>query len=63
MLCIGLLIRYLISWRRFRRRNVAGLQLFPSYLVAVIIQLLERLCSLIGFILIVLGALTIFIRL
>jgi hypothetical protein len=28
---IGLLLRYLISRRRFNRRGVAGLQLFSSY--------------------------------
>jgi len=51
----GLLIRFLIGRRRFKRRNVAGLQVFPGYLAALIITTLELLANLLGFILILAG--------
>ncbi|TKC04249.1 molybdenum ABC transporter permease [Pedobacter frigoris] len=63
MFCIGLLIRYLIDKRKFRRRNIAGMQVFSSYLNAVVFQLFERIFNLLGLLLIVLGVVTILMRL
>ncbi|MFA6151991.1 MAG: hypothetical protein WC716_11765 [Chitinophagaceae bacterium] len=38
---IGLLIRFIIGYRRFNRRGVAGLQQFDSYWKAILITTLE----------------------
>jgi len=43
LLALGLFIRYHIGKRRFNRRNIAGMQVFPSYRSAVWVTLAERL--------------------
>lgn len=63
LISIGLLIRYLIGRRKFNRRNVAGIEVFSSYLTAVAIQFLERLFNLFGFLLVAFGIITILMRL
>ena len=59
----GLLIRYLIGWLRFSRRNAAGVQVFRSYFIAVRLSLLDGLGRLVASILIVLAIITILMRL
>ncbi|UOE48766.1 hypothetical protein MTO98_30670 [Mucilaginibacter sp. SMC90] len=48
LIVTGLLIRCLIGRRRFYRRNVAGLQQFPSYRRAICTTILETLLSVIA---------------
>jgi hypothetical protein len=48
LIAISLLIRCLIGRRRFYRRNVAGLQQFPSYRRAICTTILETLLSMIA---------------
>jgi hypothetical protein len=48
LLAIGLLIRYYIGKRRFNRRDIAGLQQFPTYGRAVFTTLWETLFLIIG---------------
>ena len=31
LIIVGLIVRYVIGWRRFNRRGITGLQLFSSY--------------------------------
>ncbi|OCX54228.1 hypothetical protein BEL04_08190 [Mucilaginibacter sp. PPCGB 2223] len=52
LLVSGLSLRYWIGRRRFNRRNFAGLQVYRSYLVAVLVQLLESLLNIAGMLLI-----------
>lgn len=63
LISIGLLIRFLIGRRRFRRRNIAGIEVFSNYLTAVAIRFLERLFNLFGFMLVAFGIITILMRL
>lgn len=63
LISIGLLMRFLIGRRKFNRRNVAGIEVFSSYLTAVTIRLFERLFNLFGLLLIVFGAITVLMRL
>lgn len=60
ILSIGLLIRFWVGKRRFNRKNLPGLQVFPSYLSSQIIPFFEWFCNLIGLLLISLGAITLF---
>lgn len=55
LIALGLLIRYHIGKRRFKRRNLAGLQGYSSYLASQLILLLEKTFNLLGLLLIVLG--------
>ncbi|WP_413671001.1 hypothetical protein ACEN9X_14350 [Mucilaginibacter sp. Mucisp86] len=48
LIVTGLLIRCLIGRRRFYRRNVAGLQQFPSFRRAICTTILETLFSMIA---------------
>lgn len=59
LLSAGLLIRFLIGGRRFKRRNLAGLQVFSSYAASQIIPFIEWVLNLIGLLLIVFGIVTI----
>jgi hypothetical protein len=53
LLLVGILIRYQIGKRRFKRTNVAGLQLFPNYGTALLTRFFERLINFIGLLMIV----------
>lgn len=55
ILVAGLLIRYQIGRRRFNRRSVTGVQLYSSYLKAVLIMTLETLFNWLGALCIVIG--------
>ncbi|EDM37019.1 hypothetical protein PBAL39_04453 [Pedobacter sp. BAL39] len=63
LISIGLVIRFWVGRRRFRRRNIAGIEVFSSYLTAVAIRFLERFFNLFGFLLIVFGVITVLMRL
>ncbi|HEY8931432.1 MAG TPA: hypothetical protein VIM55_19670 [Mucilaginibacter sp.] len=52
LLTIGLTLRYLIGRRRFNRRNFAGLQVYRSYFIAVLVQLAESLLNITGLLMI-----------
>lgn len=56
LFCIGLLLRFVIGRRRFNRKNLAGLQVFPSYFASKVIQAMESIINLLGLILIFTGA-------
>ena len=56
-LLLGILIRYSIGRRRFKRRNVAGLQQFRSYESAILIRLFEKISGLIAWMMIAGGLL------
>lgn len=57
LLVTGLLVRTLISRRRFNRRGIAGLQLFSSYTKWLITTRLESLFNFIAFLFIIAGIL------
>jgi len=48
LLAIGLELRYIICKRRFNRRGIAGLQLFKSYGVALIVMFIEKLVNIVA---------------
>lgn len=58
-LIIGVFIRYQIGKRRFNRRNIAGLQIYISYLKGLIIATIETLLNFFGMLCIVLGLIAI----
>jgi hypothetical protein len=60
-LLIGACIRYQIGKRRFNRRNIAGLQIYTSYLKGLIIATIEKLLNFFGMLCIVLGLIAIII--
>jgi hypothetical protein len=55
ILLMGLALRYLVGQRRFKRRNVAGLQRFRSFAQAIFITALEWLVNAAGLVMIVAG--------
>jgi hypothetical protein len=55
LLFIGILIRYLIGKRRFKRRTIGGMQLFKRYSMSLIIPVIEGLGIIISFIMILSG--------
>lgn len=52
---IGILMRYYVAKKRFKRRAITGMQLFGSYEKAVAITVFERFLKLVGTLLILLG--------
>ncbi len=62
LLVAGLFIRYQIGRRKFNRKNFAGLQLYRSYFMGLVISVLEYLFKLIGLLLIVAGAIDVLIN-
>lgn len=60
-LLIGVFIRYQIGKSRFNRRNIAGLQIYTSYLKGLIIATIEKLLNFFGMLCIVLGLIAIII--
>jgi len=60
-LLIGVFVRYQIGKRRFNRRNIAGLQIFSSYIKGLIISAIETLINFFGILCIVLGLIAIII--
>ena len=60
-LLIGVFIRYQIGKRRFNRRNIAGLQIYTSYLKGQITATIETLLNLLGILFIVLGSIALII--
>jgi hypothetical protein len=61
LLLAGASIRYKIGKRRFNRRNLAGLEWFPSYRRAVLTRLVEGLFSLFAKLMILAGLLLLLI--
>ncbi|ETZ19126.1 hypothetical protein [Pedobacter sp. V48] len=59
LLFAGLLIRFWIGRRRFKRKNFAGLNVFSSYLSSQVIPLFEWFLNLIGMLMIVYGVVAI----
>lgn len=57
LLLSGLLTRFIIAQRRFRRRGIGGLQHFNSYISALVVMTLEWLFNLLGLLCILLGLL------
>ncbi len=57
LLITGIVIRFIVGRRRFKRRGIGGLQHFNSYLVALILMTIEWLFNFIGMIAILLGIL------
>lgn len=55
---IGIGLIYWISRRKFYRRNVAGLEGFSSFEASVLVRLVERLGKWIGYLLILIGLLS-----
>jgi len=55
LLFVGLLLRFLIGRRRFRRRNHAGVEVFSSYMASQIILLFEGVFNLLGLFMIICG--------
>ncbi|GAA0536944.1 hypothetical protein [Chitinophaga japonensis] len=53
----GLLIRFIIGYRRFNRRGIAGLQHFSSYPVALLVLFIEWIFNLLGLLAILAGTL------
>lgn len=53
ILFIGIIIKMIISRRRFNRRGIAGLQLFSSYTQWLITTRLESLFNFIAYLLII----------
>ncbi|SDL84760.1 hypothetical protein SAMN04488084_102656 [Pedobacter antarcticus] len=60
-LLIGVFIRYQIGKHRFNRRNIAGLQIYTSYLKGLITTTIETLLNLLGIFFIVLGLIALII--
>lgn len=58
MVVIGLAIRYVISRRRFYRRGIGGLQHFRSYERGVFITFMEWIFSLLSFLILLGGIVT-----
>jgi hypothetical protein len=48
LITLGLSLRYHIGKRRFKRRNIAGLQGFSSYSRALLIAFLEKIGNCVG---------------
>lgn len=55
LLIAGLIIRFIVGRRRFKRRGVGGLQHFNSYLLALIVMSIEWLFNLAGLAAIIIG--------
>ncbi len=55
LLFIGLLLRYWIGKRRFKRRSIAGLQQFRNYHQALLVSLVEKVLNILGTVLILAG--------
>ncbi|SDE65264.1 hypothetical protein SAMN05216464_108101 [Mucilaginibacter pineti] len=62
LLAIGLLIRYIVGYLRFNRRNLAGLQIYSSYFKGIICKSLEALINICGLLMVVAGAILILIK-
>lgn len=56
LLLFGLLIRYLIGKRRFKRRTIGGMQVFKSYNKSLLVPIVEGLLIIISFLMILSGA-------
>ena len=41
ILWTSIIIRFVIGWRRFKRRGVGGLQHYPNYVTAIVTQFIE----------------------
>ena len=61
-LFVGIFIRYQIGKRRFKRRNIAGLQIYPNYLMGLVITAIETMINLLGMFSIVFGLIAIIIE-
>jgi len=57
LLIIGIIIRYLIGKRRFKRRTIGGTQVFKNYNHSLIIPILELLLMLFSVLFILIGML------
>ena len=55
LLIAGLFIRYQIGRRRFNRRSIAGVQIYSSYIKAILITIIETLLNIVGALFIVAG--------
>ncbi|MCX2681007.1 molybdenum ABC transporter permease [Galbibacter sp. EGI 63066] len=55
LLAIGIVIRYIISRRKFNRRNPAGLEQFTSFERSIGVRIIELIFSLTGAIFILTG--------
>ncbi len=60
-LLIGVFIRYQIGKRRFDRRNIAGLQIYSSYLKGLITTVIETLLNLLAIVFVIFGLIAIII--
>ncbi|WP_346238984.1 hypothetical protein ABDK00_009655 [Niabella insulamsoli] len=59
-LVLGLLLIYWINRRKFYRRNTSGLEVFSSFEKSLSFRFLERIGKWIGYVLVILGILSIF---
>jgi hypothetical protein len=55
LLLLGVIINYQIGRRRFYRRNAAGVQQFKSYRHSLLSRGLERILSILAYILMIAG--------
>jgi len=55
VLVLGLIIRYLIAERQFKRRNVAGLQQFSSFSQGLFTTAIEWIMKVMALLMIILG--------
>jgi hypothetical protein len=51
----GLIIRFKVGQRRFRRRNMIGMQIFSSYAQGIVTRCIEGLAAFMGRIFILIG--------
>ena len=63
LLIAGLFIRYQIGRRRFNRRSITGVQIYSSYIKAILTTIIETLLNIVGALFIVVGIINVIIHL
>ncbi len=63
LLIAGLFIRYQVERRRFNRRSIAGVQIFSSYIKAILTTIIETVLNIVGALFIVAGIINVIIHL
>ena len=63
LLITGLFIRYQIGRRRFNRRSITGVQIYSSYIKAILTSIIETLLNIVGALFIVAGIINAIIHL
>ncbi len=63
LLIFGIAVKFLLSYRKFQRRGVAGLQHFSNYWKGVLIITLEKFAGISSLFIILLGLVLVFLEL